>query len=118
MGAFLLFCVYLLIALTGFKGQPGENRAGLALAGVLAGATSIAALYGVVYKAPSIYWFDKIWWIALIWVVIGVGVVAHREVARQPRVARARDSRLARAYAGSGAHTRACLTPGACRLRR
>jgi amino acid transporter len=75
MGAFLIFVVYLLIALTGFKGQPGENRGGLALAGVLAGATSIAALYGVVYKAPSVYWFDKIWWLALIWIAIGVGVV-------------------------------------------
>jgi amino acid transporter len=76
IGAFLLFGVYLLIALTGFKGQPGENRAGLALAGVLAGATSVAALYGVVYKAPPVYWFDKIWWLALIWVVIGIAVVA------------------------------------------
>jgi amino acid transporter len=75
MGAFLLFCVYLLIALTGFRGQPGENRAGLAFAGVLAGATSIAALYGVLYKAPAIYWFDKIWWLALIWILIGIGVV-------------------------------------------
>ena len=37
IGAFLLFIVYLLIALTGFKGQPGENRAGLAFAGLLAG---------------------------------------------------------------------------------
>jgi amino acid transporter len=76
IGAFLLFGVYLLIALTGFKGQPGENRAGLALAGLLAGATSIAALYGVVYKAPSVYWFDKIWWLAVIWVVLGIAVVA------------------------------------------
>jgi amino acid transporter len=75
IGAFLLFGVYLLIALTGFKGQPGVNRGGLALAGVLAGATSIAALYGVVYKAPSVYWFDKIWWLAVIWVVLGIGVV-------------------------------------------
>jgi amino acid transporter len=75
IGAFLLFVVYLLIALTGFKGQPGENRAGLALAGLLAAATSIAALYGVVYKAPSVYWFDKIWWLAVIWVVLGIGVV-------------------------------------------
>ena len=47
IGAFLIFVVYLLIALTGFKGQPGENRGGLALAGVLAGATAVAALYGV-----------------------------------------------------------------------
>ena len=76
IGAFLLFGVYLLIALTGFKGQPGESRAGLALAGVLAGATSIAALYGVVYKAPPVYWFDKIWWLALIWAAIGIAVVA------------------------------------------
>jgi amino acid transporter len=75
IGAFLLFIVYLMIALTGFKGQPGENRAGLALAGILAGATSIAALYGVWYKAPSVWWLDKVWWLALIWVAIGIGVV-------------------------------------------
>ena len=47
IGAFLIFVVYLLIALTGFKGQPGEHRGGLALAGLLAGATAVAALYGV-----------------------------------------------------------------------
>ncbi len=75
IGAFLIFIVYLMIAITGFRGQPGENRAGLAFAGVLAGATALAALYGVVHKAPPIYWFDKIWWLALIWVVIGIGVV-------------------------------------------
>jgi amino acid transporter len=75
IGAFLLFIVYLLIALTGFKGQPDENRGGLALAGLLAGATAIAALYGVWKDAPSLYWFDKVWWLALIWAVIGVGVV-------------------------------------------
>jgi amino acid transporter len=75
IGAFLLFVVYLLIALTGFKGQPGEDRTGLAIAGVLAGVTSVAALYGVYYKAPSIWWLDKVWWLGLIWAVIGVGVV-------------------------------------------
>jgi amino acid transporter len=75
IGAFLIFIVYLLIAITGFRGQPGENRVGLAIAGVLAGATAVAALYGVVHKAPPIYWFDKVWWLALIWVVIGIGIV-------------------------------------------
>jgi amino acid transporter len=75
IGAFLLLGVYLLIALTGFKGQPGENRGGLALAGLLAGATAVAALYGVVKDAPSLYWFDKIWWLAVIWVAIGIAVV-------------------------------------------
>ena len=35
-GAFLLFIVYLLIALTGFKGQPGENRGPL-VAGIAGG---------------------------------------------------------------------------------
>jgi hypothetical protein len=30
----------------------------------------------VVYKAPSVYWFDKIWWLAVIWVVLGIAVVA------------------------------------------
>jgi hypothetical protein len=59
------------------SGRRGATEAAvrLALAGVLAGATSIAALFGVVYKAPSIYWFDKIWWLALIWVVLGIAVV-------------------------------------------
>jgi amino acid transporter len=76
IGAFLLFVVYLLIALTGFKGQPGENRGGLALAGLLAGATAVAAIYGVVHQAPSIYWFDKVWWLSVIWIGIGIGVVA------------------------------------------
>jgi amino acid transporter len=75
IGAFLLFAVYLLIALTGFKGQPGENRGGLAFAGVLAGAISIAALYGVVHKAPTLYWFNKIWWLSLIWMAIGIVIV-------------------------------------------
>ena len=76
IGAFLLFVVYLLIALTGFKGNRARIARASRFAGLLAGATAIAALYGVVYKAPSIYWFDKIWWLALIWVVIGIGVVA------------------------------------------
>ena len=74
-GAFLLFVVYLLIALTGFKGQPGENHAGLIVAGIVGGLTSVAALYGVVHKAPSLYWFDKIWWLALIWIAIGIVIV-------------------------------------------
>jgi amino acid transporter len=75
IGAFLIFVVYLLIALTGFRGQPGENRAGLAVAGVLAGATAVAALYGVWKDAPSVYWLDKVWWLGVIWAVIGIGVV-------------------------------------------
>jgi amino acid transporter len=75
IGAFLIFVVYLLIALTGFRGQPGENRAGLALAGVLAGATAVAALYGVWKDAPPVYWLDKVWWLGVIWALIGVGVV-------------------------------------------
>ena len=75
IGAFLIFVVYLLIALTGFKGQPGEHRGGLALAGLLAGATAVAALYGVYKDAPPVYWLDKVWWLAAIWVVVGIGVV-------------------------------------------
>ena len=75
IGAFLIFFVYLLIALTGFKGQPGENRGGLALAGLLAGATAVAALYGVWKDAPSVYWLDKVWWLGVIWALIGIGVV-------------------------------------------
>ena len=94
IGAFLIFVVYLLIALTGFKGQPGENRGGLALAGLLAGATAVAALYGVWKDAPPVYWLDKVWWLGVIWVVDRHRRRAAREVARQPRVARAADSRL------------------------
>ena len=90
----MIFVVYLLIALTGFKGQPGENRAGLAVAGLIAGATAVAALYGVIYKAPPVYWFDKIWWLALIWILIGIGVVLLAMSQRQSRVARAAHSRL------------------------
>lgn len=75
IGAFLIFGVYLLIALTGFKGQPGENRGGLALAGLLAGATAVAALYGVYKDAPSVYWLDKVWWLGVIWALIGIAVV-------------------------------------------
>ena len=67
-----------------------------------AGATSVAALYGVVHKAPSIYWFDKIWWLALIWIVIGIGVVLVAKSRGNLESHAPVDSRLA--ARGSGAH--------------
>ena len=75
-GALGLILVYLLIALTGFKGQPGESRAGLILAAVIGSAATIAATFGTIYKAPSIYALDRVWWLTAIWVVLGVGVMA------------------------------------------
>jgi amino acid transporter len=43
-GGFCLVLVYLAISLSGFKGQPGENRALLALAGVVGTVTMCAAI--------------------------------------------------------------------------
>jgi amino acid transporter len=75
IGGFMLVFVYLLISLTGFLGQPGESRAGLAIAGLLGAAVSIAAMYGVLKGAPSFYALNKVWWEALIWAVLGVGLM-------------------------------------------
>jgi amino acid transporter len=72
IGGFMLVFVYLLISLTGFLGQPGENRVLLAVAGVIGAAVSIAAMYGVIKGAPSFWALDKVWWEALIWAGIGV----------------------------------------------
>jgi amino acid transporter len=77
IGGFMLVFVYLLISLTGFLGQPGENRAMLAVAGVVGGAVSIAALYGVIKGAPSFWALNKVWWEALLWAAIGVGLMIY-----------------------------------------
>ena len=45
------------------------------MAGIVGGLTSVAALYGVVHKAPYLYWFDRIWWFSLIWIAVGVIIV-------------------------------------------
>jgi amino acid transporter len=75
IGGFMLVFVYLLISLTGFLGQPGENRVLLAVAGVVGGAVSIAAMYGVIKGAPSFWALDKVWWEALLWALIGVALM-------------------------------------------
>ena len=72
IGGFLLVIVYLAVSLTGFIGQPGASRAGLALAGVVGALTSLLALYGVVKDVPPIWWIDKVWWMSAIWIAIGV----------------------------------------------
>jgi len=73
-GGFCLVLVYLAISLTGFRGQPGENRVALAVAGAVGTIAMCAAVYGVVKGAPALWRLDRVWWISLIW--IGLGVVA------------------------------------------
>ena len=75
IGALGLILVYLLISLTGFKGQPGENRIGLIIAAIIGAATTIAAVAGTVYKAPTIYALDKVWWLMAIWIILGMLVL-------------------------------------------
>jgi amino acid transporter len=74
IGGFMLVFVYLLISLTGFLGQPGENRALLAVAGVVGVAVTVAALYGVLKGAPAFWALNKVWWEALLWGLLGVGL--------------------------------------------
>jgi amino acid transporter len=71
-GGFCLVLVYLLISFTGFRGQPGESAAGLAVAGVVGAIVSACALYGVVKGAPPLYALNKVWWEAVIWVAAGI----------------------------------------------
>ena len=59
----------------GLQGATRREPRGPDVAGIVGGLTSVAALYGVVHKAPSLYWFDKIWWLALIWIVVGIVIV-------------------------------------------
>jgi amino acid transporter len=73
-GGFSLVIVYLAISLSGFLGQPGENRLLLALAGAVGTISMCAAIYGVVKGAPELWRLDRVWWISLIW--IGLGVIA------------------------------------------
>jgi amino acid transporter len=71
-GGFCLVLVYLAISLTGFRGQPGESPAGLAVAGVVGAIVSACALYGVVKGAPPLYALNKVWWEAAIWAAAGI----------------------------------------------
>jgi len=74
-GALGLVIVYLLIALSGFRGQPGENRLGLAVAAVVGSAATLAAIWGTVNDAPPVYSLDKVWWLTAIWIGIGAIVL-------------------------------------------
>lgn len=71
-GGFCLVLVYLAISLSGFKGQPGENRIALAVAGVVGTIAMVAAIDGVVEGAPALWRLDRVWWIALLWIALGV----------------------------------------------
>jgi amino acid transporter len=75
-GALGLIIVYLLIALSGFRGMADENRTWLTVAAVVGSLATVAAIIGTVYKAPPIYSLDKVWWLTLIWIVIGAVVTA------------------------------------------
>jgi amino acid transporter len=75
-GALGLVVVYLLISVMGFKGLQGENRLGLAIAGLVGSAATIAAIVGTVYKAPPVYELNKVWWIMLIYAGVGAAVLA------------------------------------------
>jgi amino acid transporter len=74
-GGFCLVIVYLAISLSGFKGQPGENRVALAVAGAVGTIAMCAAIYGVVKGAPELWRLDRVWWISLIWILLGVGIM-------------------------------------------
>ena len=89
--------VYLAISLTGFLGQPGENRAALALAGAVGTITMMAAIYGVVKGAPELWRLDRVWWIALIWIALGVvALPCSRPAARSPTKTAAETRALSR----------------------
>jgi amino acid transporter len=86
-GGMCLVLVYLAVSLTGFLGQPGENRAGLAVAAVVGAAATIAAVYGVVKDAPPLYALNKIWWEVAILIAVGVVlmfILAARGVFERP----------------------------------
>jgi len=74
-GALGLIIVYFLIAVSGFLGQPGENRIGLAIAAIVGAAATLAAIWGTVYKAPAVYSLDKVWWLTAAWAGLGVLVL-------------------------------------------
>lgn len=75
-GALGLILVYLLISLSGFKGQPGESRLGLAIAAVIGSAATLAATFGSLYKAPPIYALDRVWWTMGLWIIAGLAITA------------------------------------------
>jgi amino acid transporter len=72
-GGFCLVFVYLAISASGFLGQPGESRLGLAIAGTVGAVACVAALYGVWKDAPPVYALDKVTWEAALW--LGLGLV-------------------------------------------
>jgi amino acid transporter len=91
-GALGLILVYLLISLSGFKSQPGESRIGLAVAAVIGTASTVAATFGTLYKAPSVYALDKVSWLMGIWIIAGLAVtvlLASRGAFRRPTAAQA-----------------------------
>lgn len=76
-GALGLILVYLTVALSGFKPQPGEHGPARIIAAILGTGATGAAIFGTVYKAPPIWGLDKVWWTMLIWVAAGVAVMAY-----------------------------------------
>jgi amino acid transporter len=77
--AFAALCfvlVYIAVSLTGFRGLPGENQAGLSVAATVGCAVSLAAIYGIVKDAPSLYALNKVWWEVALWAVVGALLTA------------------------------------------
>jgi amino acid transporter len=75
-GALGLILVYLLISLSGFKPQTGESRVWLVIAAVVGTASTVAATFGTLYKAPSIYALDKVALWMGVWIVAGIAGMA------------------------------------------
>lgn len=77
-GALGLIIVYGIVALSGFKSQPGEGRLSMGVAAVLGLGASGAAVFGTIYKAPDAFDLNTVWWMMAIWIVIGVAVMVAR----------------------------------------
>ncbi len=76
-GGFMLIAVYLVIAIAGIRGMEGESRLWMAIAGVVGGAVSIGAIYGVIVQYADLPAYNRIWWIALIWIAVGILITLY-----------------------------------------
>ena len=49
----------------------------MAIAGVVGGAVSIGAIYGVIVQYADLPAYNRIWWIALIWIAVGILITLY-----------------------------------------
>jgi amino acid transporter len=85
LGAFMIMCVYGIMALGAFPGLSDHpNRGGVVVSGVIGIAVAAGAIFGAIYKVlPP---FDRIWFWAVVWAVLGLLVtiaVRGREPAHE-----------------------------------